>query len=166
MANYTQNQIKVNYTYTDDEIKTLIKKEVCKYYELQSDDIMTQIKRFARCDPDINSYLDTISKNMVKFIDDTFHNGKIELDELKKNMIIKANMVIEQSIKLRVDSILQKEPFDTISVQFIDSLKKKWNETYQKEFNSKINCLNDTINTLIFFNILFFLTILYLLFQS
>lgn len=137
-------------SYTDDDIKLLIKKEVQKYFDLQAEDIMKTFRRFAYHDPYISGFLDSISSSLIRDMDSKYKDCKNNIADEVDKAIGDGKKQLDQAIKKRVDAVIAKEPFDTISREFLVSLEKKVSSKYDKKYIDKMEELNSTVSFLMF----------------
>ena len=129
--------------YSNEEIKLLIKKEVEKYFDLQSRDVMRTFRRFSQNDPEINSILNESSSKISKEADEEYLDFHNKISKETDQFIRKAQNEMDKTLNKRISSIITKEPYDVISKEFLSNLEKK--------YKSEINDLDDKIHGVLIF---------------
>ena len=139
-------------TQTED-INYLIKQECQRYFYSQKENILSNIRIYARYDSEINFFLDKVldelrkdfqeeKKLITSDMKDEYNNWKYLYQEELNKGIKKLHRSLDEKSK----DIFKKEPYDLLTRNFMIKLKQEW----RNEYDDKINNLYFVIIFLVF----------------
>ena len=126
-----------------DNINCLIERECRKYFFSQKENILSNLRTYARYDDEINFFLDKVLdelrnefKKEKKFIKDDlnveFTKWKVQYKETLHSGINK----LEHSLDNKTKEIFKKEPYDMLTKRFMLNLKNECKNEYDDKINN------------------------------
>lgn len=129
-------------------------KEICQnlLYQ-QRNDIISNLRTFARHDSEVQYFLNKIVDLLKERLENeqekslTFVKEKINgLKERSSSQINQALEKIDDHLNTRVAQIVKSPPYDEISTSFLNSLRTRWEQEYQTKYRREIAELNSNVN--------------------
>jgi hypothetical protein len=129
-------------TQTED-INYLIKQECQRYFYSQKENILSNIRIYARYDSEINFFLDKVldelrkdfqeeKKLITSDLKDEYNNWKyLYQEELNKGI-----KKLQRSLDEKSKDIFKKEPYDLLTRNFMIKLKQEWRNEYEDKINN------------------------------
>ena len=134
---------KMNQSTQTEDINKLIENECKRYFYAQKENILSNIRIYARYDEEINFFLDKVLDELRKEfkeekkiirndLKDEFNDWKNRYQEDLKLGISKLHKSLDDKTK----EIFKKEPYDLLTQKFMEKLKRDWRMEYEEKINN------------------------------
>ena len=141
-----------------------IRKICYEYLNKQRNDIISNLRTFARHDSEVQYFLNKI----VDQLRDKFHQERDEMIEEVKSLYANYHASyyqklnsgiyeIDKHLDERVKQIHKQAPYDEISIRFLDSLRDQWHKEYMKKHGNQMEKIKNDQDSIHFFLALLFI---------
>ena len=131
----------MNQAIQTEDFNKAIEAECKKYFYNQKENILSNIRTYAKYDNEINFFLDKVIAEVRKEFEEEkkiirndlkeeFKKWKVQYQEDLKSGIKKLHQELEEQSQ----KIVKREPYDILSKAFMNELRKEW----RNEFDEKI----------------------------
>jgi len=131
----------MNQAIQTEDLNKAIEVECKKYFYHQKENILSNIRTYAKYDNEINFFLDKVIAEVRKEFEEEkkiirndlkeeFKKWKVQYQEDLKSGIKKLHQELEEQSQ----KIVKREPYDILSKAFMNELRKEW----RNEFDEKI----------------------------
>jgi len=131
----------MNQAIQTEDLNKAIEAECKKYFFHQKENILSNIRTYAKYDNEINFFLDKVIAEVRKEFEEEkkiirndlkeeFKKWKVQYQEDLKSGIKKLHQELEEQSQ----KIVKREPYDILSKAFMNELRKEW----RNEFDEKI----------------------------
>jgi len=141
-----------------------IRKICYEYLNKQRNDIISNLRTFARHDSEVQYFLNKI----VDQLRDKFHQERDEMIEEVKSLYTNYHASyyqklnsgiyeIDKHLDERVKQIHKQAPYDEISIRFLDSLRDQWHKEYMKKHGNQMEKIKNDQDSIHFLLALLFI---------